>query len=405
MNGPGTAYTLVGEALTPAGTGRSAITIQDGKLADVVEEPRPEDLPKGYQDVPGLICPGFVEMQINGAFGADIGSDAEALRTIASRLPATGVTSFLPTLISSPVDLYERFFADLEEAEVASGACILGTHLEGPFLAPSRKGAHDPANIRPVDPGLLRHLLASGKVTVMTLAPELPGALEAIGLLAEDGTVASAGHTESSYEQVVRAADAGLGMGTHLYNAMSPLKHRDPGAVGALLDDDRLVVGIIADGEHVHEGALRIAHRAKKRNGLALVTDAMSAAGMPPGDYRLGGRRVRLEDGAVRLPVGTLAGSALTMDRAVRNAVRYLGVPLAVAARLASEVPATALGLRYKGHLVAGYDADLVVLDGEGFVRRTIVGGEFVYAHEEDEVTRWPVTHIEVETQRGDPAT
>jgi N-acetylglucosamine-6-phosphate deacetylase len=389
----------------PAGTARAAIVVKDGKIADVVAEPRPEDLPERLTEVLGLICPGFVDLQINGGFGADIGPEAEALRTLAARLPSTGVTSFLPTLISSPVDLYDRFFTALKEAEGAPGARILGAHLEGPFLAPSRKGAHDPANIRPVDLGLLRHLLASGRVTVMTLAPELPGAAEAIGLLAEEGTVASAGHTEASHEQIVRAADSGLGMGTHLYNAMSPLKHRDPGTVGALLDDGRLVTGIIADGVHVYEGALRVAHKAKKRNGLALVTDAMQAAGMPPGNYRLGGRRARLEDGAVRLADGTLAGSALTMDAAVRNATRFLDVPLAEAARLASEVPATALGLCHKGELSAGYDADLVVLDSEGFVRQTIVGGEVVYEHEEDEAVRSTGsdgTLVESETARGD---
>jgi N-acetylglucosamine-6-phosphate deacetylase len=405
MNASSTTYALVGETLTPTGTARAAVVVKGGKIADVVEEPRPEDLPERHREVQGLICPGFVDLQINGAFGADIGPDPEALRSLAAGLPSTGVTSFLPTLISSPADLYDGFFAALEEAETTPGARILGAHLEGPFLASTRKGAHDPANIRPVDPGFLRYLLASGRVAVMTLAPELPGAAEAVGLLAEDGVVASAGHMEASYEQVVRAADAGLTMGTHLYNAMSPLKHRDPGAVGALLDDDRLVVGVIADGVHVHEGALRVAHKAKKRNGLALVTDAMEAAGMPQGDYRLGGRRAHLEDGTVRLPDGTLAGSALTMDRAVRNAVRFLGVPLAEAARLASEVPATALGLRRKGELSAGYDADLVVLDGEGFVRQTIVGGEVVYKHQDDGGTRSPEIPIENEAARGDSAT
>ena len=392
MNDFDGAYALVGNALTSTGTARAAVVLDGGRIVGFVREPRPEDLPEQREEVPGLICPGFIDIQINGAFGADVGPEAKALETIAARLPGTGATSFLPTLISSPIDLYDRFFDALEEAAQAPGAQILGAHLEGPFLAGRRKGAHDPANLRPVDPGLLRHFLASGRVAVMTLAPELPGALGAIELLVENGAVASAGHTEASYEQVIQAADAGLGMGTHLYNAMSPLKHRDPGAVGALLDDDRVVVGVIADGVHVHEGALRVAHKAKKSGGLALVTDAMEASGMPPGDYRLGGRRVRLEDGAVRLADGTLAGSALTMDQAVRNAVRFLGVSLAEAARLASAVPAAALGLRRKGELSVGYDADLVVLDDEGFVCRTIVNGKVVYERDERSGTRGPVT-------------
>lgn len=405
VSGPDGTYALVGEALMPTGTARSAIVVEGGKIAEVIGEPLPEDLPERYEEVTGLICPGFIDLQINGAFGVDVGPEAEALRTLSARLPSTGVTSFLPTLISSPLDLYEGFFAAIEDVGTAPGARILGAHLEGPFLSPSRKGAHDPANIRPVDLGLLRHLLASGRVKIMTLAPELSDAVEAIGLLVEDGAVASAGHTEASHEQVVRAADAGLGMGTHLYNAMSPLKHRNPGAVGALLDDDRLAAGVIADGVHVHEGALRVAHRAKRRSGLVLVTDAMEAAGMPSGDYRLGGRRVHLEDGAVRLPDRTLAGSALTMDQAIRNAVRFLGVPLAEAARLASEVPAAALSLRRKGELSPGYDADLAVLDDEGSVRKTILGGEVFYEREKSEGLRQPATSSEGGSARGDAIT
>lgn len=185
------------------------------------------------------------------------------------------------------------------------------------------------AHLRPVDKGFLRHLLDFGNVRVMTLAPELPRALEAIAHLVETRVVARAGHTEATYEDLVRAADAGLSLGTHLYNAMSPLKHRSPGAVGALLTDERVKAGLIVDGVHVDVGALRVAYRAKGSGGLALVTDAMEAAGMPPGDYKLGGRAVRLQDGAVRLPDGTLAGSVLTMDQAVRNAVSILGIPLA----------------------------------------------------------------------------
>jgi N-acetylglucosamine-6-phosphate deacetylase len=288
----------------------------------------------------------------------------------------------LPTLISSPPERYEGFFAALERGAAEEGARVLGAHLEGPFLAPERKGAHDPANLRPVDLGFLRELLRSGKVRLMTLAPELENSLEAIELLLEEGAVASVGHTEATYEEVARAADAGLRLGTHLYNAMRPLAHREPGTVGALLTQDRIRTGIIADGVHVHEAAIRLAHRAKGSEGLVLVTDAMEAAGMHPGDYELGGRKVRLEDGAVRLPDGTLAGSALTMDEAVRNAVRFLGVSLAHAVRMAAETPAAALTLDGKGRIAVGCDADFVLLDEEGTVLQTIVSGRTVYERE-----------------------
>jgi N-acetylglucosamine-6-phosphate deacetylase len=197
--------------------------------------------------------------------------------------------------------------------------------------------------------------------------------------LRESGAVASIGHTDATYEETLRAIDAGFSKGTHLYNAMSSFEHRAPGAVGALLTDDRIRVGIIADGVHVHEGALRLAYREKGPSGLALITDAMEAAGMNDGEYELSGRRVRLENGSVRLPNGTLAGSALTMDQAVRNAVRFLGIPLEDGVRMASATPAAILGLSEKGTIAPGADADLVILSEEGKVKETLVAGETVY--------------------------
>ena len=376
-------YALVGQTLTTSGPTRAAVVVQNGKIDALLRDPRTGDLPREHREFAGLLCPGFIDLQINGAFGADIGPDPNAIRTLVTKLPATGVTSFLPTLISSPPERYEEFFDTLEESAIARGARVLGAHLEGPFLAPERKGAHDPANLSPLDLGFLRELLRPGKVKVMTLAPELPNSLEAIELLLEEGAVASAGHTEATYEEIIRAAEVGLSQGTHLYNAMRPLAHREPGTVGALLTDDRLRVGIISDGVHVHEAALRLAYRAKGSEGLVLVTDAMEAAGMTPGDYELGGRRVHLQDGAVRLPDGTLAGSALTMDEAVRNAAKFLGISLTEAVRMASEVPASALNLEGKGRIAAGCDADFVLLDARGTVLETIVAGETVYAREE----------------------
>lgn len=377
-------HALIGEVLAPEAIGPAGVIIKDGKVEDLVPSPRSEDLPPIRRAVSGKICPGFIDLQINGAFGIDVGPDAAALESLAHWLPRTGTTSFLPTAISWPAKRYHAFLQVLTEASSGDGAQILGAHIEGPFLSPARKGAHDPDNLRPVDLGLLRELLSTGLVRVMTLAPELPRADRGAELLRGSGAVASIGHTDATYEEILQALDAGFSKATHLYNGMSPFEHRAPGAVGAVLTDDRVRAGIIADGVHVHEGALRLACGTKGAGALALVTDAMEAAGMPDGEYELSGRKVRLEGGSVRLPDGTLAGSALTMDLAVRNAVTLLGVSLEDAVRMASETPARILGLSGKGNIASGADADLVILGPEGAVEETIVAGETVYSREEE---------------------
>ena len=275
------AYALVGDTFAPEPLGRSAVVIADGKIHEVVRSPRPDDLPPERREVPGAICPGFIDLQINGAFGIDAGPDPEALRALARELPKTGTTSFLPTAISWFAERYPEFLDALEDASRSPGADILGAHVEGPFLSPARKGAHDPSNLRPVNLGLIRDLLGTGLLKVMTLAPELPEAAGAARLLREGGAVASVGHTDATYEEILRGLDAGFSKTTHLYNAMSPFTHRASGAIGAVLVDDRVRAGIIADGVHAHEGALRVAYRQKGPEGLVLVTDAMQAAGMP----------------------------------------------------------------------------------------------------------------------------
>jgi N-acetylglucosamine-6-phosphate deacetylase len=374
-----TGHALLGTVLAPEPLGRAAVIFEEGRILDVVRDPLRPDLPQYVREVDGFICPGFVELQINGSFGLNVGPDGKALKHLARELPKTGTTSFLPTLVSSPESSYPAFLDALSGATNTPGARTLGAHLEGPFLSPLRKGAHDPANLLPIDLGLIRTLAGSGLVRMMTLAPELPRATEAIQLLLETGVVPSAGHTDATYEELTGAVDAGLRTGTHLYNAMSPLEHRAPGVVGALLSDGRTRAGIIADGIHVHEAALEIAYRQKGPDALALVTDAMEAAGMPEGEYELGERTVRLEEGAVRLPEGTLAGSALTMDAALRNATRLLNIPLHEALRMSTSTPAAILDLPARGRITPGADADLVVLSEEGEVRETLVAGKTVY--------------------------
>jgi N-acetylglucosamine-6-phosphate deacetylase len=355
-------FAVRGRLLVGGRLARGAVVIDGGAIARVAIEgdEAAGDLPPRVIDA-AIVTPGLIDLQCNGAFGYDAGGGAGDLAALAARLPATGVTAFLPTLISGDAASYGAALDALDAARGAPGAAALGLHMEGPFLAEARAGAHRPDAIAAADPGVFDQPLARGALRLVTLAPERPGALALIRRLRQHGVAVSVGHTDARYEEVAAAAAAGATMATHLYNAMSPLAHRAPGAVGAALTDDRLVAGLIADGVHVHPAALALALRAKGPDRLALVTDATAAAGLGPGRYQLGARTIVCDGTSVRLEDGTLAGSALTLDQAVRNFVRFTGAPPEAALHMATAVPARILGLTSKGRLAAGCDADLVL--------------------------------------------
>jgi len=349
--------------------------VRAGRIAAILRRPRRGDLPHRVIDA-GIVAPGFIDLQVNGGFGAEVGAGGTpALRLLGERLPSTGVTGFLPTLVSSPPGAIEDCLADVARADT-TGARLLGLHLEGPLLSPGRAGAHDREIIAAARAADLARLADHPSLRLVTLAPERPGALDLVHQLAAGGKLASIGHTDASFEQATAAFDAGATLATHLFNAMPPLGHRAPGAAGAALLDDRVTCGVIPDSVHLHPATLRLALRAKGPERIALITDAIAAAGMPPGDYRLGGLAVRSDGVAARLADGgALAGSLLTMDRAVRNLAAVAGA--ATALRLAGEVPARVLGL--PGRLARGAPADLVLLDDELRVQATIVAGETVF--------------------------
>ncbi|MGH2534557.1 MAG: N-acetylglucosamine-6-phosphate deacetylase [Thermomicrobiales bacterium] len=329
------------------------------------------------------IAPGLIDLQVNGAFGVEVGDDPDAIRLLARRLPESGVTAFLPTVVTAPADYYERAFAAFEAARDAAGSRPLGLHLEGPLLSPARKGAHRLELIEVAEPSLLDQFAASGLVKIVTLAPERPGVLPAIGRLREAGIVVSLGHTDAAIDQFRAGVDAGATMATHLFNAMSPFHHRKPGVIGAALIEDRVTVGLIPDGIHCHPAALQLAVRAKGWQRIAIVTDMMTAAGMPPGTYGLMGQQVTVDEESARLSDGTLAGSIIMMDEAVRNIVRWTETTPAQALSMASEVPARVLGLERTGRLAVGYDGDLTIFDEQLRVIETIIGGQTVYRREE----------------------
>jgi N-acetylglucosamine-6-phosphate deacetylase len=319
-----------------------------------------------------IAAPGFVDLQVNGFAGVDfMHADHAGYARAGEAMLETGTTAYQPTFITAPEDDLVAALREMPSGD--GGPSIIGAHVEGPFLSPQRIGAHPPAWQREPDPALLTRLLDAGNVTQVTLAPELPGAGELIDLLLDRGVVVSAGHTDASAAEAHRAFDRGVRSVTHLFNAMRPPVPRDPGIALAALARRDVTVQVIADGHHVAGDTLLVAWRSAPGR-VALVTDAVAAAGMGDGEFALGGRRVVSAGGVVRGPEGQLAGSVLTMLDAVRN-VHALGVPLEEALTAASAVPARIVGRPDLGRLAPGAAADVVVLDDTLEIARVLVGG------------------------------
>ncbi|HEX9118352.1 MAG TPA: N-acetylglucosamine-6-phosphate deacetylase [Anaerolineae bacterium] len=379
---------VTGHVLLPdAGFGPGTVHIMDGTIERItpgIEAGADLVAPSG-----GCIIPGLIDLQVNGAFGADFTVDPAAVCRVAAALPSTGVTAFLPTIITSPFDGYPAALRTISEAATeAKGARILGIHLEGPYLNPRRHGAHDLALLRSIDVDEILGWADPSIVRIVTIAPELPGALQAVAALRARGIVVSAGHSDATLEEARAGFGAGITWGTHLFNAMSPLAHREPGLAGALLTAP-FPCGLIVDGEHVHPAVVAIAVRARARAGLTLVTDSMSAMGMPPGRYRLSNRDVIVDGTTARLADGTLAGSVLALDAAIRNAIAFAGCSLEDAVTMATATPAAVLGLARFGRIAPGCAADLVLLDESAHVAETIIGGELVYDRATQDDRAW----------------
>ena len=356
-----------------------AVLLEGGRVADVLPVAQvPAEAAR--QDLGGgLLAPGFLDAQINGAGGVLFNDTptAAGMAAIAAAVRPTGTTGLLPTFIT---DRPERRALAVEAFRAAAGMPgILGLHLEGPYLARVRKGAHDPALIVPMTDADVDTLIAAGAdagTLLVTVAAENATPVQ-IRRLADAGVIVSLGHSDASYDVARAAADAGARGVTHLFNAMSQLGHRAPGVVGAALDHGGLWGGIIADGHHVDPAALRVALRAKRGPGrLFLISDAMPPVGVPGDSFTLSGRHVTRRAGKLLLDDGTLAGADLTMDGALRFAVATLDVSLGEALRMASLYPAEFLRLdRDRGRIARGYLADLVHLDDALQVRRTWIGG------------------------------
>ena len=354
---------LTGYILTPEGFVEGTLAFDSqGRIAGLMGTPLPEDIVRASAE--SMILPGFIDLHVHGGGGRDVMDGGDAAATIAQRHAAHGTTAMLVTTMTAPMADLEAAFKGVRSvcADQRPGtARILGVHLEGPYINPGRLGAQ-PDFARPVSLGELARLHALAPIRLVTLAPEIPGHMEAIGELVAAGYRVQIGHTAGSYDDGVQALQRGAAGFTHLFNAMTGLHHREPGMVGAALANAQYAE-IIPDLLHVHAGAIRVALRAIPC--LYCVTDSTSATGMPDGDYQLGRQTVTKCLGGVRLADGTLAGSTLTMDQALRNLVTGLGLSLSEGSRRVSTHAADHLGLQDRGRLAPGAWGDVVVLDRE----------------------------------------
>jgi N-acetylglucosamine-6-phosphate deacetylase len=380
----------VGKAITPKGEiANAGILLRDGEI-EMVGPRSGMELPGEaieVQSTDSTAIPGFVDVHIHGAGGHDVmEADEAALSTITGKLAAFGTTSLLATTVTASADETCRAVEGISKYITGqyqtndARAEILGIHFEGPFLSKERRGVHPAEWLQPPSAELLQRFLqaASGNARILTIAPELLGAMPCIDAARSLGMVVSIGHTDATYEQARAAIAHGAHHATHVYNAMRPFTHRDPGVIGAVLTTPEVTAELIADGIHVDEIAMKVLLQAKGAHGVVLISDGISATGMPDGKYMLGGLEVTVNGGVCRNAEGRLAGSTLTLDRALRNIVG-LGIPLADAVRMLTLNPATLLGIEFKkGALRTGADADIVLLSEGLEIERVWARGTLV---------------------------
>lgn len=356
------------------------VRIHEGRVVEVA--PR---LPVDGADVLDVrghrVGPGWLELQVNGTHGVDLTTTPDGVWDVGAHLARQGVTAFLPTIVSAPSATVDAARAVLRAGPPAgyAGAVPLGLHVEGPMLAPSRRGAHDPAMLRPADVDRVAGWSPATGVVMATLAPELPGALDVVAALVEAGVVVSAGHTEATWEQAVAGIAAGISFGTHVGNAMPAIAARAPGVAAALVANPHVRVGCIADGVHLAPGMLHLLWVTVGPDRLVLVTDAMAAAGTDGRAVPLGSHEVRVVDGRATLADGTLAGSVATLDHCLRHLREVTGAPLAQVLRTVTTTPAAVVRDADRGRVAVGARADLTVLTDDLDVVATVVGGAVVH--------------------------
>jgi N-acetylglucosamine-6-phosphate deacetylase len=375
-----------GAVVTPSGVidPGDVVVERDGRIAAVgASAPTGGPADAAVIDAAGCwVTPGFIDVQINGGHGIDLTTEPERADELGRHLPQYGVTAFVPTIITCREEQRAaalKWWDGRARSIDASAAAPLGLHLEGPMLAAARRGAHPVDLLLEPSPGLIDGWSRDAGVVLVTLAPELPGALELISSLTERGVVVALGHTDGTAEQFAAGIGAGARYVTHLFNGMRPFGHRDPGPIGATLADEAVIAGLICDGIHVDPIAVRMAWRSLGPERLNLVTDAVAVLGAAPAMARLGSVDVTVDGGGVRTAGGVLAGSNLSLDQAVRNLVAFTGCSVLDAVRTVTATPAQLLGLTERGALSPGRRGDVTVLGAELDVVATVVGGELAW--------------------------
>ena len=368
------------------------IIIEKGKIIAITDKKEDLALLKNAEIIEAqnkFIVPGYIDIHVHGGGGSDVmDGEYEAIKQVATTHSRFGTTAFLPTTMTMTKDKIIKSLKSIHEARLkgTGTAEILGIHLEGPYINPEKKGAQKEEDIKKVSvEEFLEFNQASGNlIRLVTIAPEMPGAIDFIRWLHQQGIIVSVGHSNATYKQVQEGIQAGLSQVTHIFNAMRGLHHREPGVVGAALSSPKLIVEMIADGIHLHPMVLKMLTQIKESEKLVLITDAMRATGFKEGTYDLGGQEVMVTQGQAKLKNGTLAGSVLTMDKAVKNLVTKVGISLLNAVQMASYNPAKCLGIDdKKGSLELYKDADIVILNKNLETELTMVAGKVVYRRKE----------------------
>ena len=361
---------------------KGALLIENGKIKEI------NPLTYNNEDIldaDGLyVSPGFIDVHIHGAGGFDtMDGTIDAINTIAKTIVKHGTTSFTPTTMTVSIEAIHKSMEVIKKLKETGteGAHVLGANLEGPFINPEAIGAQNPDYLLSPTISTYNEMVkgCGDAVVSITLAPEIPGAKELIKYLSEKGIVCSIGHTKATYEEAIEAIECGACHSTHLYNVMTPLNHRTPGVVGAIFDSD-ITTETISDGIHISYPALRIAYKQKTTDKVLLITDAMMACSMPDGEYSLGGQSVTVKNGAARLKNGALAGSILTLDKAVKNVYKNSNLPLYEIVKMASYNGARHCNVHdHKGQIKEGYDADLILFDDDINIQTVFISGKEVY--------------------------